>query len=330
MGKYLLLSDVHATRHAPSSCTDTYWPDLLDLLRQSVGLAGKRGVLGVVWAGDVFHHKAPKRTDHGLMQDLIKVVQAYPCPVWIVPGNHDIQHDRLDSIGVTQPLGVLYQAGARRLEGWADRPDGSLESPLYGVPWQQEWDERSIGTALRDYTDPTDGEWNLPVLVVTHAPIYPPGQEPRYDGAEFTPASWWSQAMVGAQSVFYGHIHEPHGTWQHQGVTFCNNGALSRGSLDEHNLHRQVGCTLWDSGTGEFEFVPLDAKPAGQVFRLAQRERETATQEMMTGFLAAVGSTELSVLSIEGVLEHFRTLNLADADLALAEELLMAEMEGSR
>jgi DNA repair exonuclease SbcCD nuclease subunit len=325
MGEYLLLSDVHATRHAPSSCTDTYWPDLLDLLRQSVGLAGERGVLGVVWAGDVFHHKAPRRTDHGLMQDLIKVVQAYPCPVWIVPGNHDIQHDRLDSIGVTQPLGVLYQAGARRLEGWADWDEPHEQHPLYGVPWLQDWSEQSIEAALESWRSQVFG----PSLVVTHAPIYPPGREPPY---ECTPASWWATAMPDepGQSLFYGHVHEPHGTYRVGGLTFCNNGALSRGSLDEYNLARQVGCTLWDSGTGEFEFVPLDAKPAGQVFRLAQRERETAAQEKMTGFLAAVGSTELSVLSIEGVLEHFRTLNLADADLALAEELLMAEMEGSR
>ena len=75
--------------------------------------------------------------------------------------------------------------------------------------------------------------------------------------------------MGGAGSVFYGHVHEPHGVYEAGGVTFCNNGALSRGSLHEYNLTRQVGCTLWDSETGEFEFVPLDAKPASEVFRLA-------------------------------------------------------------
>ena len=330
MGEYLLLSDVHATRRPPSSCTPSYWPDLRDLLWQTVAVARERQVHGVVWAGDVLHHKAPGRTDHGLMQDLIKVIQAYSCPVWIVPGNHDIQHDRLASIETTQPLGVLYLAGARRLEGWADRPDGSLESPLYGVPWQQEWSEQSIGTALRDYTDPTDGEWNLPVLVATHAPVYPPGQEPRYDGAEFTPASWWAQAMNGAQSVFYGHIHEPHGTWQHQGVTFCNNGALSRGSLDEHNLHRQVGCTIWDDQTGAFKFVPLAAKPASEVFRLREHGEAVTAQGLLDGFLAAAGRVTLGVLSVDAVLSHFRELGLTGEELALAEEFLMAEEGGAR
>lgn len=324
MGKYLLLSDVHATRHAPSSCTDTYWPDLRDLLWQSVELARERQVLGVVWAGDVLHHKAPKRTDHGLMQDLIRVVQGYHCPVWVVPGNHDLQHDRLDSVDATQPLGVLYLAGARRLEGWAGWDKPHEQHPLYGVPWLQDWSEQNIEAALESWRSQVFG----PSLVVTHAPIYPPGKEPPY---ECTPAKWWALGMPDepGQSLFYGHVHEPHGTYRVGGLTLCNNGALSRGSLDEYNLHRPVGCTIWDSTTGEFEFVPLRAKPASQVFRLAMRERDDAATEMMTGFLTAVGRTELGVLSIESVLEHFRTLNLEPGELDLAEEFLMAEAGGA-
>ena len=318
MGEYLLLSDVHATRRPPSSCTPSYWPDLRDLLWQTVAVARERQVHGVVWAGDVLHHKAPGRTDHGLMQDLIKVIQAYSCPVWIVPGNHDIQHDRLDSIEATQPLGVLYLAGARRLEGWAE---GS--HPLYGVPWQQEWSEWRIREALADLT-------GARALVATHAPVYPPGQEPRYDGAEFTPASWWSDALGGEGCGFYGHIHEPHGTWQHQGVTFCNNGALSRGSLDEHNLHRQVGCTIWDDQSGAFKFVPLAAKPAAEVFRLREHGQAVTAQGLLDGFLAAAGQVTLGVLSVDAVLTHFRELGLGREELALAEEFLMAEEGGAR
>lgn len=326
MGEYLLLSDVHATRRPPSSCTPSYWPDLRDLLWQTVAIARERQLSGVVWAGDVLHHKAPRNTDHGLMQDLIKVIQASPCPVWIVPGNHDIQHDRLDSIEATQPLGVLYLAGARRLEGW------SQDHPLYGVPWQQEWSEETVSAAFGDWRGYTPfGAHRGRYLAVAHAPLYPPGSEPRYDGAEFTPASWWSGAMDTYEGcLFYGHIHEPHGTWQHEGVTFCNYGALSRGSLDEHNLHRPVGCTLWDDQTGGFKFVPLNAKPASEVFRLREHGAAVTAQGLLDGFLAAAGKVTLGVLSLETVLGHFRELGLSREELALAEEFLMAEEGGAR
>jgi len=314
---YLIVNDIHATKRPPSSCTDSYWPDLLNLLYQTVDVAREREVRAVVWAGDVLHHKEPRRTDHGLMQDLIRVIQAYPCPLFIVPGNHDIRHDRLDSIDDTQPLGVLYLAGARRLEGRDE------EFPhLYGVPWQQQWTEAGVREALRDYRQDEYGQFGG--LIVTHAPIYPPGSEPRYPGAEYAPAEWWSGSMEVCGSIAYGHVHEPHGTWRYgtgEGVTFCNYGALSRGSLDEYNLHREVGCALWDH-RGGFEFVPLKARPAEEVFRLRRRDEAVTAQRSLADFRAGLSSAKLAVLSTETVMAHIRTLGKGADVEKLAEELL--------
>lgn len=325
MGLILCVNDIHATRHPPSSCTDSYWPDLYELLYQSIELAARRGVQCIVWAGDVFHHKAPGRTDHGLVQDLISVIQGASRPVLIVPGNHDIQHDRLDSIDVTQPLGVLFRAGALRLEGWCG-PDEDDPHVVYGVPWLQDWSQENLSAALADYREDSYGCQ----LVVTHAPIYPPGSEPRYPGAEFTPADWWADAMGNEGYLLYGHIHEPHGVWRHGGVTFCNYGALSRGSLDEYNLDRQVGCALWDTDTGEFEFAPLKAKPAAEVFRLRRHAETTEARRSLDDFLAGIDAATLALLDIESVVAHIRTLGAGRDVENLAEELLMAEQGRAR
>lgn len=326
MAKYLIVNDIHATRRPPSSCTETYWPDLLDLLHQTVDVACDRDVRAVVWAGDVFHHKAPARTDHGVVQDLIEVISAHPCPLFIVPGNHDIQYDRLDTIEATQPLGVLYLAGARRLEG------RSAEFPhLYGVPWQQSWSAEGVREALRGYREDEYAQHGG--LIVTHAPIYPPGSEPGYAGAEYAPAEWWSGSMDVCGSIVYGHIHEPHGVWRYgtgTGVTFCNFGALSRGSLDEYNRKRQVGCALWDSAVGGFEFVPLKAKPASEVFRLQEHAQEATRKLRLNGFRAGVEAAVLGLLSVESVVSHIRE-TVADREVAdKAEELLMAQQGGTR
>lgn len=320
--KILALADIHATRRPPSSCTATYWPDLLDLLMQTTAVAAEHDVAAVVWAGDVFHHKAPSRTDHGLVQDLIRVIRAYGRPVYITPGNHDMQHDRHASIEATQPLGVLYKAGALPLDGWAGD-----NLPLYGVPWQQRWSAERIAEVL----EPWRQQVFSCTLVATHAPIYPPGQEKPY---ECTPASWWAEALTDGSmdhSVFYGHVHEPHGAYMVQGIRFCNNGALSRGSLDEFNLHRQVGCTLWDTVTGAFQFVPLRFKPASEVFRLREHDEAVTAQGRLDDFLAEVGTVQLPRLSVEGVTAHIRSLNLGADVEELAEELLtQAAYEGSR
>jgi DNA repair exonuclease SbcCD nuclease subunit len=324
VGLILCVNDIHATRHPPSACTDSYWPDLYELLFQSIELAGRRGVRCIVWAGDVFHHKAPGRTDHGLVQDLISVIQGSPCPVLIVPGNHDIQYDRLDSIDVTQPLGVLFRAGALRLEGWAG---GDL--PLYGVPWQQKWSESAILAATADFREQVFSR----TLVVTHAPIYPPDREPRYEGAELTPARWWASALEDGSmghGLLYGHIHEPHGVWRAAGQVFCNYGALSRGSLDEYNLNRPVGVALWDTGTGEFEFAPLKAKPASEVFRLRQAAEKADARRSLDDFLSGVDAATLGLLDIESVMTHIRTLGKGRDVEDLAEELLAAAQGSER
>jgi DNA repair exonuclease SbcCD nuclease subunit len=268
----------------------------------------------VVWAGDVFHHKGPSRTPHSLVQQLISIGQSYRCPWFIVPGNHDIQHDRLDSIQDTQPLGVLYQAGAVRLEGWAS-DCGVTGVPLYGVPWQQHWTDEAVREAFREFTPRNDGS-----LVVTHAPLYPPGQELTF---EYYPAEMFAEAMgPGSGYVAYGHVHEPHGVWQANGVTFCNNGALSRGSLHEYNLTRQVGVTLWDAETCEFSFVPLKAKPAEEVFRLREKAQVTDMVGRLDDFLAGISQTSLATVSVESVMERLRTTGADAGTLALAEELL--------
>jgi DNA repair exonuclease SbcCD nuclease subunit len=323
MATYGLLSDVHLTRRAPANCTDSYLPDLMDLLAQAFGVFREREVAAAVIAGDLFHHKAPTRTDHSIVRELGRLFRAAEFDVWVTPGNHDMQNDRQESVSSTQPLGVLFDTGvAHCLDGWMGG-----DHPVFGVPWQQHWSAERIAECLRPYREQVYGAGlgNQRPLIVTHAPIYPPSCEPRYDGAELTPADWWTgplQADPGSHSVFYGHIHERHGTWARRSVEFCNNGALSRGSLGEDNLTRQIGVTLWDSATGAFEFAPLDARPAQEVFRLREHGEAVTSQMSLDAFMDGLGTTVLPRLEPESVLARFRE-DGADADeIALAEELL--------
>jgi DNA repair exonuclease SbcCD nuclease subunit len=325
VGLFGLISDVHATRRPPSSCTDTYLPDLLDLLRQAFALFTLRGVLAVVIAGDLFHHKAPSRTDHALVRELAELFRAQPYKVWVTPGNHDMQNDRIASVSQVQPLGVLFGTGAAHcLDGWMDK------HPVFGVPWLQRWSEQGVADALTPWNDQLFGR----SLIVTHAPIYPPGSEPRYADAEYTPVGWWAGPMEDGSmghGLFYGHVHEPHGVWECRGVRFCNNGALSRGSLDEYNLERPVGVTLWDERTGEFEFAPLEARPAAQVFRLTEHEQAVTSQRAMGDFLAEIGTAVLPRVTPEGVMTDFRSRGVTGNLLALCEDLVgWSDNEGKR
>lgn len=314
--KVLSVNDIHASDHPPSSCTSAYREDILNLLWQTAGVADRFGVSAVCWPGDVFHSKTPHRTSHELVNLVADVVRAYPCPVYITPGNHDIQYDDITGID-KQPLGVLYRAGARPLIGRCQ------EFPqLYGVPWQQQWDNATVSRALKDWREDGKNTTGGFGLVVAHAPLYPPGLELPYENF---PAARWAEEMNGRSvpaCCVYGHVHEYHGVWELDGVRFCNVGALSRGSLHEHNLTRQIKVAVWDSRDGMFTEVPLDAKPAEQVFRLREKQQATDAAGKLDQFLTSIGSAQLEVLSAEAVLEHVRSLKLGkDVEDEMAELL---------
>lgn len=337
--RYLLASDLHLAdeSHAPASCAEGYTAELFSLLMQMREIVRQdQQIGGVVLAGDIFHLKAPTRNSHRLVQETIAALAHFTCPVAIVPGNHDMQHDRLGSIMETQPLGVIFRAGAAEpLQGWWG------PHAIYGVPWLQYWAPETLGKALSDYRrEVLSGAWSRTEhpLVVTHAPLYPPGQElPQ----EHVPASAFALAMHGRGSVFYGHVHERHGEWSAEAATtspsgtpfsygtvrFCNNGALSRGSLHEYNLRRAPACTVWDSQTGQFTRIDLRARPAEQAFRLAERQQVTDMAGRLDEFLASVGQTTLGVVSLESVTAHLATLDLEPGDRELALELLEAAGE---
>lgn len=313
MAEYLLYGDLHLSDRAPSSCTDDYLDDLFDILDHIGGLAAEREAAAVVCAGDYFHVKTPGRTSHRTVQRVIRLLQVYPCPMLIVPGNHDMLCDRLDSIDETQPLGVVLAAGAAQLlHGW----HGLL--PLYGVPWLQHFTDDSVRGALAAYVGHKP-HGAAHTLVVTHAPLYPLGQELPYENY---PADRWAAAMDNHGAVYYGHVHEHHGIHHAAGVTFCNPGALSRGSLHEHNLTRQVQVATWDDTTGLFDLVPVPHKSAAEVFRLADAAKVRTAQATFDRFLDGIGEVRIEITSVEAVMAQIRAKQLGDRVEAVILQLL--------
>lgn len=313
--KYVLINDIHLSDRAPASCTDTYLDDLFDLLEQAADLAAAE-YGSIILAGDIFHHKVPGRTSHATVMRLINWARASLAPVYAVLGNHDLSHDRVSSLYESQPLGVVIASGAiEELDGWMGNGE-----PVYGVPWQMTFDDTNVSEAFANYRE---SEYYEHHLVVTHAPLYPPGKELKF---EFYPTTSWAQAMGGRGTVHYGHVHEPHGIYEVDGVTFSNSGALSRGSLHEHNLVREVKVAVWDSNTGLIEHVALRAKPAEEVFRLTQAQEKKAKTLDLRNFLSSVESTRLDITSSASVLAHLREAD-HDADLVNIIEKLLTEAE---
>lgn len=289
--KLLLIGDVHLADRPPSVRTETYADDILDKVRWCSEYAEERALAGVVYLGDVFHVKSPSRTSHELVQRTAAAMQRFSGQTWIVPGNHDLSADRLDSLE-SQPLGTLALAERIHLaDGFIDGPD------FYAIPYLDDLQEFvRLCAVAQDYA---------PRLIVTHQSIFPADQDPPYAHIKADAVAY----ALGATPLAYGHIHDPHGFYRARDAWLCNNGAISRGSLHEETLKRKPKVTVFDSEAEGCPFTSVDVphRPAAEVFRLDEVQEKKDAEAKLDDFLAKVGEVSLTSLSLEAVLNDARS-----------------------
>lgn len=301
MVKVICVGDIHISDRPPANATETYSSDIITMLKWIADYAKSIGADAVVWSGDVFHHKAPGRNSHELvlkMIDVVKYYQSMGIEVWCVTGNHDVSNGRVEDVRDRQPLGVLYAAGLNELVGWHPT------LPLFGVPWRETWTEPGDPMRALEGWREDVWRWGDRSLLVTHAPIYPPYQADK-QLFDLVDTKELSAAMGNHGYVYFGHIHEDHGIFEIDGVTYANMGALSRGSLHEYNLTREIKVALWTPEDG-FSEVPVPHRPASEAFKLAEAQEATRDKMSLESFLAAVGQSTLEISSTGSVIEHIQ------------------------
>lgn len=311
--KVLLLNDIHLRDRPPRNCTDAYLDDIFEILKFTVKLEHALDLDAVIWAGDVFDHKQPSKTSHRLVLRAIEIVKAHR-RLMILTGNHDIVNDRLDSVAEQQPLGVLLEAGAEELDGWVE------DLPVFGVPWQQDWHEEGTLNRVFEPWRSSDRDQQRS-LVVTHASIYPPEKISSLVFEALHPAAI-AAAMDNTGFLHHGHIHDDHGVYKVDGVTFSNPGAISRGSLTEENQQRAVKAALWTPERGFLE-VELPHLPAEEIYLLTEAAAAKEAKLSNEKFLEEVGSTRIEISSVAGVIEHIRSIQ----DEAVTERMKAAAIE---
>src|SRR4051812_10569909 len=102
----LFRTDTHVADKSPASWKGDYPAEIWSNLEQIGQLAKTRDATAVLDGGDYFHIKTARRTSHGAIFRTAELHKGYPCPVFCVEGNHDLEHNNLASIE-HQPLGVL-------------------------------------------------------------------------------------------------------------------------------------------------------------------------------------------------------------------------------
>ena len=324
--KLLMVGDVHVSDRAPSTRTESYTEDILMKLHEVAEIAKREDVDAVVFVGDIFHSKIPKRTSHTLVKRVMQVFIKMP-QVLIVPGNHDYDKANPENIHKA-PLGVVAMLPNVTLIGLPNK----VSAKVAGVQIAGFREEMEL--------------YQFPVapIVVAHAAIFP---------APLVPEAWeaWSAQEVAdsylslqgghPRVVWYGHIHEPHGVYsvgsygeyeKHKyEITFANLGAISRGSMydSQHDRTPQVGLLTW--GTEHFEIEAIDlvsARPAEEVFRITEEGERRQDEADKAGFIDALRVAEVEVMSVEGLIAGLRERSDVDGPVRERAVELIEEVSG--
>lgn len=322
----LTVGDVHISDKPFGSRIDDYQETTINKLIEIREDARKNEASGVLFTGDIFHFKSWYKNSYALVNRLIRLFQSYPCPVYVIPGNHDMVYDKPESIP-NQPLGAVLASGAMielRPEGLV-LEEGSLRVRIAGTDYNEK-DPLPNCMAVKKQ------EGDHALITVGHF----------YSGPGATD-SFFGHTRLGYEELkecdtdiwVLGHFHNDQGIQElKKGElrrAFINIGSLTRGSLDEDNINRIPSfgrIRIQEDGTWSTEQVPIpNVLPASEIFSLEKyeerkQERE-AIREFVTHLKEQVG---LESFTAEDKDQFLATLEL-DEEIKLLVEKYIEEAE---
>ena len=287
MTSFLHIGDVHLSDTPPGWRTDTYRQAVLDKLTAAIGIANAREVDAVLIAGDLFHHRT--RVAHALIADTIDVLHGSRAPVHILPGNHDLRENRLET-APRQPIGLVARALNVPLATERFSVVGPDKDYVQVIPVP--YIHGMTVAALSEYVTQRV-VLNTPTVVWVHNSVTPTDDYP-FPVLSTDSPDW----NVPGELVIAGHIHDDLGLWQTSTGQKCLNfGALSRGSLTTAALDFKPSVALVSfdgpDALPTVEKIPVPHRPASEVFRVEERDAKVSTKEASEDFVAALSDTSL-------------------------------------
>lgn len=316
--KYCQVNDVHACDRPPRYRTETFAEDIFQKLREVNKIAAEQKCDFLLYTGDLFHNPAASRVSHYLVNAWMMVLDEAPCPVYIVPGNHDLAAGRLDSLP-KQPLGTLGLHPNVVL-----MTDGEIYNPVERDPSRTlcsvGWNYGINASYIREIVGQSN-PMMIDVLAL-HAPIM---AKPNPHFFTIQPVELTGLSRV----VSYGHIHAPAPVYSEGGTTFSNPGALGRctlGNDEDFTREPAVAIITMESADSKpwIDYTPVPHRPAEEVYRTDLHDAREEGSEAIEEFVKNLGSATVTGVTVEGLAEEAKKL-AGDPDVAAAiEEILYA------
>jgi len=296
---FIITGDLHYRLQNPKARLDDYLEALDTKISEVYDLARKHKAKAIIIPGDIFD--SANTSIPGIWR-LAKKLEAKPCPVITVPGNHDSASHNLETIPRT-PYGLLRELG---YIGCVH--DGAWEVSGYGV------DIIITGHGYDTETDNDITQYCLSNDVprgfnihITHGMLL---EKPMMEGVKHTLISDLEKLPEEAKPnvLINGHYHFGLPiTWVGKTLVI-NPGALGRLTAHVEEINREVKAALLTiNGPEDYsaKFIPLESAQPGHVV-LSREHIEEAKQrdERLDTFLKLLASEgEQKYLELEEIME---------------------------
>jgi len=265
--KILTIIDPHAADHSPGARIDSYRDAFFDKLDQVGELAAKHKVDCVVVTGDIFSEKKEQKNSHYLTSMISFKFLSYPCPVFGILGNHDLNSNRFES-WKTQPASVLIRSQALQLLDFNHvtfEMKSGKKVRLRGGSYNH---EKNF-----EYVQESRGDEDK-LIQVTHFAVCPDGGT--YDRYNEKMYSYKELATTPPDVFILGHIHNYYGISEIKGTHFLQHGSLMRSTTHCYNLERGINVGLIEIDPDmniTCSEIPLNIKPSAEIFDLEKKKR---------------------------------------------------------
>jgi len=297
----ITVGDVHISDVNPRSRIDDFKASIFEKFDQVRTAARKLKADTILITGDLYNIKTPAKNSHELNRELIEYFRSLPCPVYSIPGNHDLTSNDLETLPM-QPISVLFASGALKNLTHEIITKNDLKISMIGVPYTENLDLNSIIIPPRN-----GAQVQLMLMHIYAGPKKGKIFKERLYGYE-------ELSVLDSDIFVIGHYHVSSGIKQVNGKHFINIGSISRGTIAEESIDHKpaLGFIKITENSGDITIetseIPLKVKPASEVFDLVKRDEEKKEsieiQKFVNQLISETSTTNNKKQSIEDLLEN--------------------------
>ncbi len=303
--KILHITDSHGTAKSPQSRTDIYYLAFLKKMYELKYVIQQEDIKLIIHTGDLFHSA---RVSDKFAGQLAEIIKSYGIPMYVVPGNHDIDGYTINTLDQTK-LGLLYKTGVVKELDRGKNPiqlkhqKENLNISIVGQEYYKDIDTGNMSDFEMRNNNPNA---NFNILAI-HGYLC---NSPQHPDIRCTQCK---DIVTDADVILSGHFHE---AFEYHGADFSvyNPGSMMRVEQSAYNKNHlpQYGILEITNVNGivqhTYTMHPFKvAEPSEKVFDYTLQSQQKKTLITLENFKNSISNTNFNAnlnTSIENIISN--------------------------